>query len=95
MLAAMSEFQDPAERRARKTTRPVQLDLTINCGITVIGDRNVVGSVGVRPKMPAKAMAGPGVVLGASESVGAVAGVKRKVEDDDDVEGLEAKRVAV
>ncbi len=59
------------------TKRPINIDLTINCGITVIGDRNVVGHVGLKPKSPAEAIAGPGAVMGKDVVVGA----KRKVEE--------------
>ncbi|KAK5168088.1 uncharacterized protein LTR77_006656 [Saxophila tyrrhenica] len=65
--------------------RALKLDLTINCGVTVVGHRNVVGSVGLKPK-PAMAVAGTG---------NAVAGAKRKAEKDDQAVEREAKRVDV
>ena len=36
--------------------RNLKLDVTINCGITVIGDRNMIGNVGVKPKPAATAV---------------------------------------
>ena len=56
--------------------RRLRVDLTINCGITVIGDRNVIGAVGLRPKLEADGKAGNGVV-----SKNAVVGAKRKAEE--------------
>ena len=57
--------------------RPLRVDLTINCGITVIGDRNVIGAVGLRPK------GGLNVIEGAVPDLrsGAVVGAKRKAEE--------------
>ena len=54
-----------------KSGRAVKVDLTINCGITIVGDRNVIGNVGLKPKAPSNAIGSPG----------AVAGAKRKAED--------------
>jgi hypothetical protein len=57
--------------------RPLRVDLTINCGITVIGDRNVIGAVGLRPK------GGSDVIEGAVPDLrsSAVVGAKRKAEE--------------
>ncbi|RMY57187.1 hypothetical protein D0865_03251 [Hortaea werneckii] len=44
---------------AAKRAPPLNVDLTINCGITIVGDRNVVGNVSLKPKAPAQAFAGP------------------------------------
>lgn len=61
---------------AGKSRRRLKVDLTINCGITVIGDRNVIGNVGLKARQsPPMAIAGP--QLGNS----AVAGAKRKAEE--------------
>jgi hypothetical protein len=54
--------------------RGVKVNLTINCGITVVGDKNVVGNVGIRPKMPAQ-------VAKVVNGVATVAGAKRKAEE--------------
>ena len=58
--------------------RPLKVNLTINCGITVVGDRNVIGNVGVKPKGADEASANVGLVAANSE---AVVGAKRKAED--------------
>lgn len=50
--------------------RPLRVDLTINCGITIIGDRNVVGAVALRPKGGPQPT-GPNAMVGA----------KRKAEE--------------
>lgn len=55
--------------------RKLKVELTINCGITVVGDRNVIGHVGLKPRQPPHVIAGP--QLGGS----VVAGAKRKVEE--------------
>ncbi|KAI7483861.1 hypothetical protein KC351_g4860 [Hortaea werneckii] len=53
-LASISSRRSPASKRG-----PLTVDLTINCGITIVGDRNVVGNVCLKPKAPAQAFAGP------------------------------------
>jgi hypothetical protein len=64
---------------ATNVKRSVKVDLTINCGTTVVGDRNVIGSVGLKPKMPGQAMASSSIAL-------TTTGAKRKAEDVDDDE---------
>ena len=91
LLAAVNQINNAATEG--KAKGPLRVDLTINCGITVIGDRNVVGNVGLKPKPAAQATAGPGATL-ASQPVNAVAGAKRKVEDVDGVEQSQPKRTA-
>lgn len=98
LLAAVKQLNCIADiaggsRRARRT---VKVDLTINCGVTVIGDRNVVGNVGLKPKVgiPAQATAAPGAVVGCPSDGAAVVGAKRKA-DAELVEEPEAKRTAV
>lgn len=56
---------------SRKRRRALKVDLTINCGITVVGDRNVIGHVAMKQREP---------VPGASSNA-AVAGAKRKAGD--------------
>lgn len=68
----MNNIANPADTRPR---RKLKVELTINCGISVVGDRNVVGNVGLKPKQPQHIIAGP--QLGRS----VVAGAKRKVEE--------------
>jgi len=65
--------------------RGLKLDLTINCGVTIIGDRNVVGNFGLRPKAPAQAVAGPSAPMSPVS-----AGAKRKAED----EGIDRRPLA-
>ncbi|KAK5132924.1 hypothetical protein LTR08_008371 [Meristemomyces frigidus] len=77
-----------------KPRRALKIDLTINCGITVVGDRNVIGNVGLKPKASVPAMAGPGAVPGSHAAANAVAGAKRKAEGDP-VDEPEAKRSVV
>lgn len=70
---------------SRKRRRALKIDLTINCGITIVGDRNVIGHVAMKPRDPA---------TGAS-SGSAVAGAKRKAEDSSPEEGEPStKRIA-
>lgn len=49
----------------------VNVALTIHCGVQIVGDRNVVGCVGVKARTPERGM-GEGVV---------VAGAKRKADE--------------
>lgn len=76
--------------------RPLRVNLNIFCGVTVVGDRNVIGNVGLKPKVPGAAMAAregqpvPAIadaVVGAKNGVeegsgGSVVGAKRKADDD-------------
>ncbi|KAI7083929.1 hypothetical protein KC356_g7147 [Hortaea werneckii] len=99
-----SSRRSPASKRGA----PLTVDLTINCGVTIVGDRNVVGNVCLKPKAPAQAFAGPAAAQtpasnpttaatsGAADH--AVVGAKRKAPgDEDDVgrEGRYAKKVAM
>ncbi|KAI5369288.1 hypothetical protein Slin15195_G001640 [Septoria linicola] len=55
-----------------KPRRPLKVDLTINCGVTVVGDRNVIGNVGLKPRSPTAT---------SPACSAAIAGAKRKAED--------------
>ena len=77
LLHAINQINSAATVSHLKSRRAVKVDLTINCGITVIGDRNVIGNVGLKPKLPPNAICGPGAELGTSATVGA----KRKAEE--------------
>ena len=55
----------------------MRLDLTINCGINIVGDRNVVGNVALKPKTSERAIAGPAALPQRS----AAGGAKRKAEE--------------
>ena len=70
-------------------TRQICVDLTINCGVSVVGHRNVVGNMGMKRKMPVVPGA-DGAAIGAAAAAAAeggavVGGAKRKADDDDDV----------
>lgn len=95
LLAAVNQINNAAAAaQPQQRRRGLKVDLTINCGTTVIGDRNVVGSVGLRPRQGSfgQRMA---TNVGTPLSPPAVVGAKRKPEDGADVDdGREAKRVA-
>jgi len=93
LLAAVKQLNNAATESSSKSKRALKIDLTINCGITVIGDRNVVGNVGLKQKPTAQAVAGPGTPFSGHVAGNALAGAKRKVEDDGDEP--EAKRAAL
>ena len=75
-----------------KSRRSVRVDLTINCGITVIGDRNVIGNVGLKPKAPQNAIDGAGA--GDVMRTSVVAGAKRKAEEVSMAAEYESTRIA-
>lgn len=75
-----------------QTRRPLCVDLTINCGVHVIGSRNVVGNIALKrkaqiPTPEGSSTAAEMVNVGAE---GAVGGAKRKADSDDEVSPLEA-----
>ncbi|CAK4034604.1 Hypothetical predicted protein [Lecanosticta acicola] len=75
LLHAIKQIDAANAADSTKPNRGLKVDLTINCGITVIGDRNVVGNVGLKPKGASAGSAS------ASASTAVVAGAKRKAED--------------
>lgn len=77
LLHAVNQMNNVANAPDMKPRRNVKVELTINCGITVVGDRNVIGNVGLRPRPPPTAIAGPIGGLGSN----AVVGAKRKAEE--------------
>jgi hypothetical protein len=101
---------DPQRPPHGRHRRAIKVDLTINCGVTVIGDRNVVGNVGLKPRglvtapLPPVPAANPHVAAPAPAPVIAdpaartMAGAKRKAEAvGEDAPGDQthpAKRVA-
>ncbi|KAI7229994.1 hypothetical protein KC330_g7179 [Hortaea werneckii] len=119
LLAAVKQLNSAASEpippsrifsAAAKRVPLLNVDLTINCGITIVGDRNVVGNVSLKPKAPAQAFAGPAAAhpttsttanAAAGAAAGgtadhAVAGAKRKADDDEvKGEGRCAKKVAL
>ncbi|KAK3708920.1 hypothetical protein LTR37_011250 [Vermiconidia calcicola] len=90
LLHAIKQLNNAAEP-SPSGRRRLKVDLTINCGITVVGHRNVIGSVGLKPKAAAAVVAGPGAATGSNNTV---AGAKRKADDDTD-EIQERKKAAV
>ncbi|KAF2771692.1 hypothetical protein EJ03DRAFT_21976 [Teratosphaeria nubilosa] len=96
LLATLNQLNNhpPTTTPAGNAKRALKLDLTINCGLTLVGDRNVVGNVMLKPRGPGVgAMAGPGAGVGVDaggrgEGLGnVVAGAKRKFEDGGREEG--------
>ena len=63
-------------------TRQICVDLTINCGVSVVGHRNVVGHMGMKRKMPV--VPGADGPAAAADEGAVVGGAKRKADDDDD-----------
>ncbi|KJX93490.1 hypothetical protein TI39_contig4307g00001 [Zymoseptoria brevis] len=104
LLQAVSQLNAVAAAGQGRSPRSLKVDLTINCGITVIGDRNVVGNIGLRPKpgTPIANMTDPTSVTEDSElataptTPGVTVGAKRKADDTSSVEDEPAaKRAAV
>lgn len=76
LLQAVNQINNVTSAPNLQGRRAVRVDLTINCGITVVGDRNVIGNVGLKPKA-AMAISGPSTEIESN----AVAGAKRKAEE--------------
>ncbi|KAK4636078.1 hypothetical protein CLAFUW4_01939 [Fulvia fulva] len=88
LLHAINQINAANANARDSRRRPLKVNLTINCGLEIVGDRNVVGAVGVKPKVNVGGNAVP-------SSVAAVAGAKRKAEDaGEDVAEPEMKKVA-
>jgi hypothetical protein len=92
LLNAIAQLNSAAAAAANadgegQTRKPLCVDLTINCGVHVVGSRNVVG-VGLKRKAPVPTPEGSAaaemVDIGATTE-GAVGGAKRKADGDDDV----------
>lgn len=84
LLSAIARLNSAANADGDGQTRQLCVDLTINCGVAVVGSRNVVGNIGLKRKAPVPMPDGSKaaeVVLG---SEGAVGGAKRKADDGDD-----------
>jgi hypothetical protein len=73
-----------ANADADGATPRLWVDLTINCGVSVVGSRNVVGNVGLKRRASVTKLEGSkgvgSLVLGGE---GAVGGAKRRAEDDE------------
>lgn len=79
-----------AARGRDGSMRPLRVDLTVNCGVAVVGDRNIIGTFGLKPKAPTLAPNGFAVdaqVAAAGAQV--AAGAKRKAEDEVSLSNLE------
>lgn len=84
--------------------RPLKVHVNLNCGVNVVGDRNVIGNFGVAPRLPpqrpdpATTTATAGTTTSATVGATTVAtadtttGAKRKADNDAD-ENPTAKRV--
>lgn len=75
LLQAVNQINNLAQNGATaQPPKPLKIDLTINCGLTIVGDRNVVGNVGLKPKSP--------MAIAGIQKVGnnVVAGAKRKTD---------------
>lgn len=88
LLNAINQLNNAAAAATPANTsqsRRLRVDLTINCGIAVVGNRNVIGNIGVKPKAPTLTRDGfvsaDGRPMGA-EPEGVVAGAKRKADDE-------------
>lgn len=66
----------------------LRVDLTINCGIAVVGDRNVIGNIGLKPKAPTLTpncfTAAAATVDAVTNAESVVAGAKRKADEDEE-----------
>lgn len=52
LLSAITRLNAAANADGDGQTRQICVDLTINCGVTVMGSRNVVGNIGLKRKAP-------------------------------------------
>jgi len=51
--ASSSPLNHAVDNQIQPSCRyPISIAITINCGVTVVGDRNVIGHVAIRPKAP-------------------------------------------
>lgn len=81
LLNAITQLNGAAGAQTGQA-RPLRVDLTINCGIAVVGNRNVIGNVGLRPKAPTLTRDGFVALSVEGAEGGAFAGAKRNAEDD-------------
>ncbi|EMD01212.1 hypothetical protein BAUCODRAFT_21143 [Baudoinia panamericana UAMH 10762] len=91
LVAALTQLNGIATSAETNSTRAraLKVELTVNCGVTVIGDRNVVGHMGVKPRFPQQQQQQQQqfvpvtAILHAGNSG---TGAKRKAEEDVDKE---------
>lgn len=50
LLQAITQLNNANALQSRKPR--IKVNLTVNCGTTIVGDRNVIGNFGVKPKLP-------------------------------------------
>lgn len=84
MLQALNQINAANNTSAASSSgrpRMLKVELQVNCGITVIGDRNVVGGIGLRHKGATATAPGPSTAETAPKIDAASAGAKRKAED--------------
>ena len=89
LLSAVTQLNNAVAAANAQTGQPhcLRVDLTINCGIAVVGDRNVIGNIGLKPKAPTLTPNGFTAAVTDDTTMGAesaVAGAKRKANDDDE-----------
>ena len=89
LLSAVTQLNNAVAAANAQTGQPhcLRVDLTINCGIAVVGDRNVIGNIGLKPKAPTLTPSGFTAAATDDTAMGAesaVAGAKRKANDDDE-----------
>lgn len=77
LLHSINQMNNAISAEPSTSRRKLKVDLTINCGITIVGDRNIIGNVGLRPRPSAQVVASPAAPLASN----AVVGAKRKVEE--------------
>ncbi|KAK5006020.1 hypothetical protein LTR28_006992, partial [Elasticomyces elasticus] len=95
LLNAVQQLNAKAEASGGRRRR-LNVNLTINCGLTVVGDRNYAGS-GAAQRSGGAAVAAAAVTTPAASPVAttaaaATAGAKRKADDEHD-EAPEAKKI--
>jgi hypothetical protein len=82
LLKAIAQLNAAASANADAdgVTPRLCVDLTINCGVSVVGSRNVVGNIGIKRKATVPAAGAEVMVLGKDEAVG---GAKREADDEE------------
>ena len=89
LLSAVTQLNNAVAAANAQTGQPhcLRVDLTINCGIAVVGDRNVIGNIGLKPKAPTLRPNGITPSTADDTAMGAesaVVGAKRKANDNND-----------
>ena len=100
LLSAVTQLNNAVAAANAQTGHPhcLRVDLTINCGIAVVGDRNVIGNIGLKPKAPTLTPNGFTAAVTDDTTMGAesaVAGAKRKANDDDEEDVSSSTRITL